>query len=80
MHSPSVLAVRGAGGGTRLPEYAGLIHSHTVAPFGRGLILSRSEVPMSIDQTHATPRATKAIVGEPEVVEDVETSPAWRSL
>jgi hypothetical protein len=25
---------------------------------------------MSIDQTHATPRATKAIVGEPEVVED----------
>jgi hypothetical protein len=29
---------------------------------------------MSIDQTHDTPRATKAIVGEPEVVEDGGTS------
>ncbi len=40
---------------------------------------------MSIDQTHTTPGATKAIIGEPEVVEDgralgVEESPAWLSL
>ena len=46
---------------------------------------------MSIDQTHTTPGATKAIIGEPEVVEDgrasndsdtgpVEHSPAWLSL
>ncbi len=35
---------------------------------------------MSIDQTHATPRATQAIIGEPEVVEDgrpVAEQPAW---
>jgi hypothetical protein len=46
---------------------------------------------MSIDQTHTTPGATKAIIGEPEVVEDgrpwtesdagpVENSKAWLAL
>ncbi|WP_347345216.1 DUF6421 family protein [Microbacterium sp.] len=42
---------------------------------------------MSIDLTHATPRAAQSIVGEPEVVEDgrdlaqgVETTAAWLSL
>jgi len=38
---------------------------------------------MSIDQTHAHPRAVQAIVGEPEVVEDgrpTSQQPAWLTL